>query len=974
MKKSVKKTVSLLLSLAFLLTLLPVAVADAPLHELTGNGIYVTVDENMSMSVFRVEADGTKTPMTQAPEHIESTLFPTDWRSDGQLPWSTATGTSNDTDFVAGSAKLLSSKSGYVTTGTRTTGESVVDDFVTIQSLLETNVSTYFGTGDRLKVEGVSNSAELSRYLIIETAYDLPGTISVTSSYRFFGDGILDIARFVENNYKIVDTLPIDQYVATKREAGLFTYQGAALVWGSDSVVPVFDTMGTRGTAAINAEKASYRDLTSRNNWFWGENGGVPYNDFYGNTVGIGIGSAMPYQVGSMELPTRGSAMTGQHDTAYTWIGWPGQRLRYGDAVTAGTSIVTVHNGDYYDGAAQFSKAINKLSYKGTSVALPAVEDLPDWAYNPQWETWGMGENYDPVWVVNMIDQGLFEELGVKCITYDAGWYKRDENNGEGMYLPDPAKYVNVARKLGLPDPVTTLDAVHVVRALNDYIHAHGMYVVAWSMPSLAYVAGTYSAATHVITNPTGYLWTNHKDWLASATEVDMSPAGVAAGNVPAPWVEGGYYNNSRRYDFCLANPAVLEGYTTEFANLHFGDGPDDYNFDGLKIDSLWGSHPCYAEGHGHDGDPQASIKAYSQFYQKIYEKGRALKEEQGRPNDIWIENCNCGTQMNYFDYNGTNRPIPGDNTSARQVRYWTKLYRGFYGANYPTLSDHLERRKDSGNIDFISHLGVGTVLESKFRIDNKATATGGNTMLFPGEAAYNNNGVNRWGDYVKFFTLNNERKLSAGTLENLYRYGIDYPEAYAFKNGTQRFYSFYATNFTVGTAFNAPNTTYKGACNSGDRSVSDPWSVADSINYNGTVELRGLTPGKVYQISNYVDKKPIGSGLYYTDSTTLTIPLSFKGGVILQVDLKGDLIPATDGKFSVSVTPLRKGASLNLMPMTQFQPVGVFALYSSSNPSVATVDPITGVVVGVKPGMALIQARALDQSKTISILITVTM
>ena len=340
MRKKNVKILSLALAIAFVLSLMPTALAatDPAETALSGDGIYVSVDDNMSMTVYREDAEGVRTPMTEKPTTQDPATGNRMFASwDNKLPWSAATGTSGNTDFLAASAKLLSDKSGYVTTGSSAADEVKTDDFVKQSSVLETNVSTYFGIGDRLTVTGWSDALRLTRILVIETASDLPGTVSVTSKYRYDGEGTaLNVYKFVENNFKINDPLPQSMYIAKKREAGLWSYQGAALCWGADQVVPVFDTIGTRSTTAPNAEKAATTDLVSRNNWFWGENGGTPYNDFYGTNVGIGVGSAMPYQVRGMQLPTRGSGITGEHDTAYTWIGWPGATLQKGALTNVG--------------------------------------------------------------------------------------------------------------------------------------------------------------------------------------------------------------------------------------------------------------------------------------------------------------------------------------------------------------------------------------------------------------------------------------------------------------------------------------------------------------------------------------------------------------------------------------------------------------------------------------------------------------
>ena len=315
------KLISVVIALVMCLSLLPTPAFAAEGTVLSGNGVKVEVDGNMSMTVYREEADGSYARMTYAPEPVSNPIQ-SSWA--GVLPWSTGTGTGAG-NFNNGSAKLLSDKSGYVTTGNRSTGSvtgnEVAFEFVTAASEIQKGVTTYFGPGDRLIVEGYCAALELTKIMVIETSYKNPGVVSVSSSYQYEGEGTLDIARFVENNFKIYDPLPAEDYIATKREAGLWTQQGSTLVWGMDYVMPVYNQMGYGNPTTMDNQRCANGDLTSRNNWFWGENGGLPFNVFWGTNVGITIGFATPYMVRSSELPTRGSAIAGQHDTAYQWVG-----------------------------------------------------------------------------------------------------------------------------------------------------------------------------------------------------------------------------------------------------------------------------------------------------------------------------------------------------------------------------------------------------------------------------------------------------------------------------------------------------------------------------------------------------------------------------------------------------------------------------------------------------------------------------
>jgi len=681
---------------------------EAPAQDisLAGDGVYVEVDDSMSMTVFRVEEDGSYTQITQKPEPIDPTALGGEIEAawDGELPWSVGTGDGED-NFNDGSAKLLSDKSGYVTTGTRSTGDVTGDEvayeFTVTGFDNETNVTTYFGPGDRLTVTGKNEDLDLTRVLVIETSYRNPGVLSVTSEYQYDGYGTLDIARFVENNYKIYDPLPADMYMADKREAGLWTQQGQALIWGMDYVMPVFNTMGLNDTDPINTVHSSGDEegapsLLSRNNWFWGENGGLPFNDFWGNEVGILVGSAMPYMIRGMELPTRGSGIADEHDTAYTWVGWPGLTLESGELTNVGTSIVGVHTGDNYTGSRQFAQAmhyipdleINGVKLPADWLAPPDPDTFPDYSWDNNWESWGGGEGFDPIEAINFVLDGTFEKFGIKYVELDAAWYPRGNNTsgggggytvsqraGEGMYIAQPNKWATVAAYFGLPNDTET-DTKAVVRAWNDFMHENGFKTAAWCMPMSVYLqpgddtgwrvtagtGATISGRNIQIETP---FTIAHPDYLITANAAEYDPdTGQLLPGSDTPWYvrQCGYYPQDGTAELCLGNPKVLNDFTDYFCNLIFGE----YGFDGIKIDTQWGTQQCFAIGHGHDGNPDAGFENYAMFWKLIHDKAKAILGEEP-----WIKHCQCGGMMNFFTENGTNAQspaIPATTTCARRA------------------------------------------------------------------------------------------------------------------------------------------------------------------------------------------------------------------------------------------------------------------------------------------------------------------
>lgn len=765
--------------------------------ELRGEGIHIEVDANTSMTVFLVQPDGTRIQLTEKPESTN--------------PWSAWT-TRNT------ASPVLSGQSGHVRLGTDARNERAVDDFALTAVKNEENVITYFGRGHRLTVEGYSAALDLTRRIIVETAYGHPGMVSVQSSYRYDGKGTLDIYKFVENNFKIVGA-PLPEVIPNKVEAPLWALQGSAVRWGADHLSPVYDRMGSGQASPPEVKKPHNRDLVARNNNFWSTNGGVPFHDFYSLKGGIGIGSAMPYFLWGMEMPVKGSGVDGQHDTAYTWIGWPGKTLQSGIWTDVGASIVVAHEGDFFNGCKIYSDAMKTHGHSD----IP-VESLPDWAWAPHWETWGFKEDFDPEIVLAMLPE--LKQLGVESITLDAGWYKRDSVSGEGMYLVDPQKYAGVGG----------------FKAFIDAIHAEGIKVLGWAMAPVARLDPRTLTST---------LMEEHPDYFISSSPHRLVPAAMT-----------GYFPTSDMYDLCLGNPEVLDVYTTFLVDLFI----KEYDLDGFKFDSVWGTQLCHALGHGHDADPEAPIKNWSKFHKNIYDKARAIKP------DVMIINCSCGTPMPYYQFNSANWPIPGDVVGARALRYWVKIYKALYSSDWPVLSDHLQRTfagSDGTPIRFDSVFATGTVLDSKHiserygSINRQADQTV--RMTYPDDRDYGSTRY-QWDEFLKWFDLYNEMQLSSGEfIGDLYMYGFDYPEAYVIEKNGAMHYGFFATSNSLAEFRQGKHTP-----------VQDHWGEA----YKGTIELRGLEEGKSYRVYDYVNDIEYG----LVEGPTAVLDVQFTNSILLKV------------------------------------------------------------------------------------------
>ena len=942
-------------------------VAFADVLSFTGNGVLVEVDDNMSLTVFREEADGSYAQMTYKPAPVSNPIQAA-WN--GVLPWSVGTGT-GATNFNNASAKLLSDKSGYVTTGTRSTGNvtgnEVAYSFVTVASATEHNVVTYFGPGDRLTVVGFCSALNLYKYMDIESSYRNPGVVSVSSSYLYVGLGTLNIARFVENNFKIYDPLPAGDYIVNKREAGLWTQQGATLVHGRDYVVPMYNTMGYNNATRMDFQRCASTDLVSRNNWFWGENGGLPFNVFWGTNVGITLGFATPHLVRSVELPTRGSAIANQHDTAYQWVGWPGQTLVSGTRTKAEVSYIGVHTGDNYTGSRQYTQAmsyipnlcINGHDLPADWLAPPDPNGFPDYAWDNTVESWGGGEGFDPMRGIDMANDGTFARMGIKYVVLDAAWYPRGNGTGthnpggtawyptaeefaadpayagltlaqqqtlyrtkqaqwcgEGNYIAIPGKWVNVANYFGIPlsGPFDYEGAKKTVRAWSDYLHDMGFKTGGWCMPMSVYlhtgdddqwssaIPGTGAVVNgrdiRIVTSFTEAF----PDYLITSNAAVYDPeTGKLMPDSPAPWYrrQTGYYPQVGTAELCLGNPRVLDEYTTYFANLIFGE----YGFDAIKIDTQWGTQQCFAIGHGHDGNPDASFQNYSLFWKYIYDKGKEILGE-----DPWVKHCQCGTMMSFFTQNGTNRPITGDPGSGavRKARYSIKMWKGLYGDNATAVSDHISNfsRRSKGL------MAAGYVMETR---------------------AWNPTDQDYGAAHQKYFNMAMDEGLNKGFFLDLYKFGFDFPEgmAYARLDKNTTYFSFFASS--------APVASYTGGTAYGGG--GEPTMV-----YEGPAELRGLVPGRMYHVFDYEGGTDFDKILQADANGIITTNVSFTECILLKAveapaaGVDGVSISINSAAFDVWLDAYNKIENVNAMEV-QFKVTGAMAL---------TFDNLGGAATGL--------------------------
>ncbi len=552
---------------------------------LEGSGIAVEVDNHTALSVYLLDDNGNRTPLTEAPDHAGMTA----------------------------SVKI---------------GSTTVDDFIVKNYDRENGIQGLLGTGNRLTVTGESVSTSLVRKIVLETADSHPGVVFMKTSYlNADGDVIAD--RFVENNFTLIPVDPPAQ--GTK----LWSFQGAAVEWGMDYVLPI-----KNGKIDQN-EFAKF--------------GGIPYVDVYSCGGGLGLGSASPVQLDGISIP-----VTGANDTAKIRFEWPGITLKAGVETEIGTTILTAHTGDFYNGCRAYA-----LAMADDDIGIAAPASFPDAAYDQQWETYGYGADFTIADITSKLDDLVV--MGVKSVEIDYGWF-----------IDSAARSTTGDFEIDLEVfPGGGTDGANSLKGLTDAIHAKGLKAILWLMPGVA--------------SPASDLAHQHPDWMAQDINGDpqlfqkpWEPENPGPDLLLCPSLE-----EVRDFEADLATKAVR-----------------DWGFDGFKLDSIYNvAGPCYAEGHNHTS-PQDAVADYSLIYKAMMDAAVAIKP------DFSINICNCGVSQNFYLLPYQNRLITSDVTDSYQVRYRAKAQKAFFGPASPILGDHAELLYP---VDFASALATGCILETKY-------------------------------------------------------------------------------------------------------------------------------------------------------------------------------------------------------------------------------------------------------------------
>jgi alpha-galactosidase len=189
---------------------------------------------------------------------------------------------------------------------------------------------------------------------------------------------------------------------------------------------------------------------------------------------------------------------------------------------------------------------------------------------------------------------------------------------------------------------------------------------------------------------------------------------------------------------------------------------------------------------------------------------------------------------------------VTADPVGAVQVRRRIKMYKALLGPESAVYGDHVELSamtkvgndwREHGD-DFASTIGAGGVVGTKFVWPDPGPKFKDVNLTTEKEE--------RW---KKWIGLYNAKMLSKGEFKDLYVTGYDTPEGYAIAKDGKMYYAFFTPS-------------------------DSPWK--------GTVELRGLKPGK-YGVSDYSEGKDLGTVNAASDGVA-TLTAEFPDHLLLEV------------------------------------------------------------------------------------------
>lgn len=354
-----------------------------------------------------------------------------------------------------------------------------------------------------------------------------------------------------------------------------------------------------------------------------------------------------------------------------------------------------------------------------------------------------------------------------------------------------------------------------------------------WDLNAEKYPAGDSDMATFVNTvNDAGYrskLWWAPLAMHESSSIWETNPEYLLLNEQGEPE----FITWWNAYYMCPAYEPVVE-FHTDIVDRMF----EVWGYEGIKIDGqhLNGASACYNPAHNH-ARPEESVEAMPTFFEAVYNRARHHVD------DALIEICPCGTAYAFHLMPYMTQGVSSDPTSSWQVRHKGRTLKALMGRNTPFYGDHVELSRNGD--DFASQIGIGAVIGTKFTWPVGA-GPDPETDLTPERESY----WKKWSD------LYQSTRLAEGEyIGELYDIGFDRPEAHVIKKDDSLYYAFY--------------------------SDQNPGRSQEDIDtYDGVIELRGLQPGKTYQVTDYENNVDYGQ----ISGPAGSINVTFTNHILLQV------------------------------------------------------------------------------------------
>lgn len=508
--------------------------------------------------------------------------------------------------------------------GSVTANGTTVSDFQITGSEIETAVETERGTANRLTLNMYSEGANLEKTLQIDLLDEVDGAIYTTTYLKAQED--TTITKVVENEFRL----------AAPDADRIWSYNG-----GGEGAQSYYDTLQKVSNSFYRENK---QDDTSA---------AIPVADVYSVNGGVLVGDGADYRR-ILSTPVRGGS-----NSATVSIQWRSSQELAADTETeAGTAIVSVHDGDYYNALRTYA---NVMELQGFSTP----DYIPESSYDLRWESWG----WEGAWTIDKI-LGKLDELyaqGVRQITLDDCWY-----TSAGDWELNPNKFPN-----GTED----------MKRLTDAVHEKGMTIILWWRPMDGGRDSSFSVLAG-FTQQESQLLKEHPEYFVK--NADGSFAKLSGpGNSNS-------FNGSTGYALCPYSEGAVES-----QKAFIRRAMTEWGIDGFKSDYVWGMPKCYNEAHNHERPEESTEMASEIFYKAIYEEMISINK------DAFHLLCNCGTPQDYYSFPYVTQIPTADPTSVDQTRRRVKAYKALAGDDFPITTDHNE-------IWYPSSVGTGAILIEK--------------------------------------------------------------------------------------------------------------------------------------------------------------------------------------------------------------------------------------------------------------------